>query len=146
MSAVRFCNPEVDVISPDETVQRAAGRMHARKVGTLVVVDHERVPVGIVTDRDICVRVVAEGKEAGATSVGEIMTPCPETVREQTSLEDALRRMRSGAFRRLPVVNSREQLVGLLSLDDILRVFAHDFAQIERLMEQESPESLAEIT
>lgn len=146
MSAVRYCNPEVDVISPDESVQRAAGRMHARKVGTLVVVDRERVPVGIVTDRDICVRVVAEGKEAGATSVGEIMTPCPETVREQTSLEDALRRMRSGAFRRLPVVNSREQLVGLLSLDDVLRVFAHDFAQIERLMEQESPESLAEFT
>lgn len=144
MSAVRYCNPEVDVISPDESVQQAAGRMHARKVGTLVVVDRERVPVGIITDRDICVRVVADGK-AAATPIGEVMTPCPETVREQTSLEDVLRRMRAGAFRRLPVVNAREQLVGLLSLDDVLRVFAHDFAQIERLMEQESPESLAEI-
>jgi CBS domain-containing protein len=146
MSAVRYCNPEVDVISPEESVQQAAGRMHARKVGTLVVIDRERVPVGIITDRDICVRVVAEGKEASATPVGEVMSPCPETVREQTPLEDVLRRMRAGAFRRLPVVNSREQLVGLLSLDDVLRVFAHDFAQIERLMEQESPESLAEIT
>jgi CBS domain-containing protein len=145
MSAVRYCNPEVDVISAEESVQQAAGRMHGRKVGSLVVVDHERVPVGIITDRDICVRVVAEGKDAAGTSVGEIMTPCPETVREQTSLEDALRRMRAGAFRRLPVVDSREQLVGLLSLDDILRVFAHDFSQIERLMEQESPESLTGI-
>jgi CBS domain-containing protein len=145
MSAARYCNPEVDVISPDESVQTAAGRMHARKVGTLVVVDRDRVPTGIITDRDICVRVVAEAKGAASTAVGEIMTPCPETVREQTSLEEALRRMRAGAFRRLPVVNSREQLVGLLSLDDILRVFAHDFSQIERLMEQESPETLAGI-
>src|SRR5690242_7364343 len=145
MSALRYCNPQVDVISPEESVQTAAGRMHARKVGTLVVVDHERAPIGIVTDRDICVRVVAEGKDAAGTSVGEIMTQCPETVREQTPLEDALRRMRVGGFRRLPVVDSREQLVGLLALDDVLRVFAHDFSQIERLMEQESPDGLAEI-
>jgi CBS domain-containing protein len=145
MSALRYCNPQVDVISPEESVQTAAGRMHARKVGTLVVVDHERVPIGIVTDRDICVRVVAERKDAAGTSVGEIMTQCPETVREQTPLEDALRRMRVGAFRRLPVVDSRKQLVGLLSLDDVLRVFAHDFSQIERLMEQESPDGLAEV-
>jgi CBS domain-containing protein len=145
MSTLRYCNPEVDVISPEESVQQAAGRMHARKIGTLVVTDRERVPVGIVTDRDICVRVVADRRDPARTSVGEIMTPCPETVREQTPLEDALRRMRAGAFRRLPVVNSRDQLVGLLSLDDVLRVFAHDFSQIERLMEQEAPESLAEI-
>jgi CBS domain-containing protein len=145
MSAVRYCNTDVDVIIPEESAQQAAGRMHARKVGALVVINRERVPVGILTDRDICVRVVADGRQAATTSVGEIMTPCPETVREQTAIEDALRRMRSGGFRRLPVVNSREQLVGLLSLDDILRVFAHDFSQINQLMEQESPQSLAEL-
>lgn len=145
MSAVRYCNRDVDVISPEESAQQAAGRMHSRKVGTLVVIDRERAPVGIITDRDICVRVVADGKQAATTSVGEVMTPCPEMVREQTSLEDALRRMRAGGFRRLPVVNSREQLVGLLSLDDILRVFAHDFSQINQIMEQESPHSLAEV-
>lgn len=142
MTAARICRHEVDVISPAESVQTAAGRMHGRKVGTLVVVDADEVPVGIVTDRDICVRVVAEGRDAAGTSVGDIMTPCPETVREQTSLEDALRRMRAGAFRRLPVVNARDQLVGLLSLDDVLRVLAHELSQIERLVEQESPDSL----
>jgi CBS domain-containing protein len=146
MSAIRYCNPDVDVISPDDSVQTAAGRMHARKVGSLVVIDRERMPVGIITDRDICVRLAANGKDAAGTSVHEIMTPCPETVREQASLEDALRRMRAGAFRRLPVVSAREQLVGLLSLDDVLRVFAHDFCQIERLMQRESPEALAEIS
>lgn len=143
MSVKRICNPEVDVISADETVQTAAGRMHARKVGTLVVVNKRQEPVGIVTDRDLAVRIVAEGRDATMTQVGEVMTRDPETVRETTAVEDALRIMRNGSFRRVPVVDHDDRLVGLLSLDDILHLLAHHFAQIGDLVERESPESLA---
>ena len=142
MSVKRICNPEVDVITAEEPVQTAAGRMHARKVGTLVVVNECREPIGIVTDRDLAVRVVAEGRNPTATIVDEVMTRDPETVRENTAVEDALRIMRNGCFRRVPVVDDDNQLVGLLSLDDILHLLAHDFAQIGDLMERESPESL----
>jgi len=142
LSAACFCTREVDVIMPEESVQTAAGRMHGRKVGTLVVVDTQRSPIGIITDRDICVRLVAAARDPVRTPVSDVMTPAPETVRERSALEDALRKMRAGAFRRLPVVNDHNRLVGLLSLDDVLRVLAHDFAQIERLIDHESPRSL----
>jgi CBS domain-containing protein len=145
MSVKRICNPEVDVITADETAQTAAGRMHARKVGTLVVVNARQEPIGIVTDRDLAVRVVAEGKNPSATSVEKVMTPDPETVRENTPVEDALRIMRNGCFRRVPVVDYDDRLVGLLSLDDILHLLAHDFAQIGDLVERESPASLTSV-
>ena len=143
MSVKQICNPDVDVITADETAQTAAGRMHARKVGTLVVVNERQEPIGIVTDRDLAVRVVAEGKDPTTTIIAEVMTRDPETVREKTPVEDALRIMRNGSFRRVPVVDYDDRLVGLLSLDDILHLLAHDFAQIGDLVERESPESLA---
>lgn len=143
MSARQICNPDVDVITVEETAQTAAGRMHARKVGTLVVVNERQEPIGIVTDRDLAVRVVAEGKDPTTTIIAEVMTRDPETVREKTPVEDALRIMRNGSFRRVPVVDYDDRLVGLLSLDDILHLLAHDFAQIGDLVERESPESLA---
>jgi CBS domain-containing protein len=143
MSVRQICNPDVDVITVEETAQTAAGRMHARKVGTLVVVNERQEPIGIVTDRDLAVRVVAEGKDPATTIIAEVMTRDPETVREKTPVEDALRIMRNGSFRRVPVVDYDDRLVGLLSLDDILHLLAHDFAQIGDLVERESPESLA---
>lgn len=143
MSVRQICNPDVDVITVEESAQTAAGRMHARKVGTLVVVNERQEPIGIVTDRDLAVRVVAEGKDPTTTIIAEVMTRDPETVREKTPVEDALRIMRNGSFRRVPVVDYDDRLVGLLSLDDILHLLAHDFAQIGDLVERESPESLA---
>jgi len=142
MSVGRICVREVDVIGEKESAQTAARRMHSRKVGTLVVVDEESRPVGIVTDRDLTVRILAPGLDAGHVAVGKVMTHCPETVYADTSIEDALRRMRGGAFRRAPVVDDDGRLVGLLSLDDILELLAEEFAEIGRLIHEEEPSSL----
>lgn len=143
MSAGRICIREVDTAAPDESAQVAAGRMHSRKVGTLIVVDKEQRPVGIVTDRDLTVRVLAQGRDGGTTPVAEVMTAAPKTVSEETPIEDALRLMRSGPFRRIPVVDSGGALAGLLSLDDILDLLAEEFAEIGRLIHSEDPASLA---
>lgn len=145
MSIKKICNPDVDVVAVEETVQTAAGRMHARKVGTLVVVNERQEPIGIVTDRDLAVRVVAAGRDPATTTIDKVMTRDPETVRENTPVEDALRIMRNGSFRRVPVVDYDDRLVGLLSLDDILQLLAHDFARIGDLVERESPESLTSV-
>lgn len=142
MTAKQICNSDVDVITADETAQVAAGRMHARKVGSLVVVNERQEPIGIVTDRDLAVRIVAEGKDS-TTFIGDVMTHDPETVREETPIEDALRIMRNGSFRRVPVVDRNDRLAGLLSLDDILHLLARDLARVGDLVERESPESLA---
>lgn len=142
MSVGRICVREVDVVSEEESVQVAASRMHSRKVGTLVVVDADTRPVGIVTDRDLTVRVLARGLDSTEVSVREVMTRCPETVFPETSIEDALRRMRAGAFRRVPVVDDGGRLVGLLSLDDVLDLLAEEFAEVGRLIREEEPSSL----
>jgi CBS domain-containing protein len=139
MSAGRICVREVDIASSDDSVQAAAQRMDARKVGSLVVVGEAHEPVGMITDRDLAVRVLAEGRDAARTPVCEVMTPHPKTVGERTPIEEALRLMRAGAFRRLPVVDRSGKLVGLLSLDDILDLLSEEFREIRGVLAQETP-------
>jgi CBS domain-containing protein len=127
------------VANGDESVQSAAQRMQARRVGTLVVIDSDQKPIGLVTDRDLAVRVVAAGRDPQATTVDQVMSPAPITIREETSIETSLTRMRSGACRRLPVVDQDGKLVGLVSLDDILELLSEEFQQIGELLEEEAP-------
>lgn len=145
MSVGRICNRSVDTAEPDESVQVAASRLHARKVGTLAVLDHARKPIGILTDRDLTVRVLADGKDAARTTVAEAMTPSPRTIREEMPIEDALAVMRSGPFRRILVVDDDDKLVGLLSLDDILDLLTEEFGLIGKLLREENPRSLGQI-
>jgi CBS domain-containing protein len=144
MSVGRICVREVDTANPDESVAVAAERMHQRAVGTLVVVNDTDQVVGIVTDRDLVSRVLAKGRNPMDTSVGEIMTVGPKTVSEQTSIESALLIMRSGKFRRIPVVERDNKLVGLITLDDILMLLAEEFTQIGRLLTRETPRAIIE--
>ena len=143
MTVGRICVREVDVVEPEESAQTAAQRMHSRKVGTLVVRDDRGKPIGIVTDRDPAVRVLAEARDPFQTLIRDIMTPWPHTVSEDTPLEEALAVMRTGQFRRIPVVDEEGTLAGLLSLDDILSLLAEEFSEIGMLINQESPSSLA---
>jgi len=143
MTVGRICVREVDLTESDETVQVAAERMHDRKVGSLVVQDGEGRPTGIVTDRDLAIRVVAQGRDPYRTLVGEVMTRFPRTIEESTPIENAITVMRSGTFRRLPVVDRDGKLVGLLTLDDILDLLTEEFRQIGQLLQKEGPGSLA---
>jgi CBS domain-containing protein len=120
MSVGRICTREVDVATADEAVWRAAERMHERSVGTLVVVDESQDPIGIITDRDLVVRVLADRKDPEETLVGEVMSRRPATALENTPIEIALERTAAGGFRRMPVVDHSGKLVGLVTLDDIL--------------------------
>ena len=138
MSAGRICSRDVDTASYDENVLDAARRMRDRQVGTVVVVDEMR-PVGIVTDRDLTVRVLAQGLSPQATRLSDIMTPSPTTVREEDSIETALGYMRAGRFRRLPVVGRDGRLLGILALDDVLELVAEELADIGQLLKREAP-------
>jgi CBS domain-containing protein len=119
--------------------------LHQRTVGVLVILNDAKHPIGIVTDRDLAIRVVAGGKEPYTTLVGHVMTPEPKTVSEETPIESALSLMRSGGFRRLPVVDADGKLVGLGTLDDILMLLAEEFADVGALLERESPRAAAEV-
>lgn len=143
MSAGRICVREVDFAEVGESVQMAAQRMNSRNVGTLVVLDKEKRPIGMLTDRDLAVRVLAKAGDPIQTIVGEVMTASLRTVTENTPIEDVLRAMRLGRCRRLPVVDSAGKLVGLVSVDDILDLLISEFRDIGVLLREESPSSLA---
>jgi CBS domain-containing protein len=101
------------------TVVEAAKHMAQKDVGPIPVVDGDRL-VGIVTDRDIVLRVVAEGRDPSSTKVGDIASKQLETVSPDEDLDSALRKMASAQVRRLPVVEN-ERLVGIVAQADIAR-------------------------
>jgi signal-transduction protein with cAMP-binding, CBS, and nucleotidyltransferase domain len=99
-------------------LREAAEIMRQADAGTVLVSDDESRLVGIVTDRDIAIRAVAEGRDPTSVTVGDISTPYPTAVPVNTSIREAFRVMREHAIRRLPVVE-RDRLVGVVSLGDL---------------------------
>ena len=143
MSIARICQRNVDTAEPFESVRTAAQRMTTRSVGMLLVLDNQRRPTGILTDRDIALRCAGEGRDPATTTVVEIMTPSPRVVSEMSSVEDALTVMRTHGVRRLPVVNPLGELVGVLSLDDVLALLAEELWEMGRVIQRSSPAVLA---
>jgi len=139
MTVGKICQRNVDTADALESVQTAAQRMGTRNVGTLVVLNALGRPAGILTDRDVAVRVVGRGRDPYTTSVSDVMTVELETVLDDLSIEDALRRMRSREVRRLPVVDHEGQCVGMISLDDILTHLVQEFSVLGRLLEASRP-------
>ena len=138
-----ICTWQLDKATPQETILDAARRMNDRNVGALVVVDENNRAVGILTDRDITTRVTAQGRDATSLRISEVMTPEPITVSEITSARDALHAMRAGGFRRLPVVNSQREVVAIVTLDDLLTLFAGFLADVHSVLKKEGPSALA---
>jgi CBS domain-containing protein len=145
MSVGRICTREVYTAKAGETLTGAARRMRDRRVGTLVVVDEQSRPMGLITDRDIAMRVVAVGGDIAGARVRDVMTPMPTVVLEDTSIESALAEMRTGRMRRLVVVNGAGTLVGVITLDDILSLIAEEFSLVGRLLEREAPLSASQL-
>jgi CBS domain-containing protein len=139
MSIERICQRQVDVAELGESVQAIAERMRQRTVGCLVIVDEAGRPVGIVTDRDLVVRVLAEGKDPYTTRIERAMTYDLKTVPWDAGIEQALRVMRNGSFRRVPVTDRKGKLAGLVTLDDILMLLAEEFSAAGRVLQGETP-------
>jgi CBS domain-containing protein len=135
MSVGRICSREIDIAEANETARDAARRMLQRGVGTLVVLNDERQPIGLVTDRDLVLRVLAPARDPETTRVREIMTADPKVLREDSPIEGALGLMRAGSFRRVPIVDAAGRLVGILTLDDVLSLLAEEFGHIGGLLE-----------
>ena len=119
MSLERVCRKEVVTVSPDTNLLEVAKLLRSQHVGSVVVVE-EHCPVGILTDRDIIVKVVAEEKDPKAIQAYEIMTTNPALVNINLDPLDATRIMRDRGLRRLPVVDENRHLLGILTLDDVL--------------------------
>lgn len=104
-------------LSSDDPVIDAARQMRDQDIGPVIVLENDSI-CGIVTDRDITLRVVAEGKDANATKLGEICSKNPTTISPDDGVEDAVRLMKEHAVRRLPVVEGGKP-IGIVALGDL---------------------------
>lgn len=111
---------EVEAARPDMTLKEAAEILKSRDIGSLPVVEAGRV-AGVITDRDITVRGVAEGRDVASARVSEIMSKDVVTVREDAPVAEAEKLMHDRQLRRLPVVNEKDELCGYLALAKIAR-------------------------
>lgn len=115
------------------SVRDAARMMAEADIGFLVVVDEADKPIGVVTDRDIVIRSVAQGHD-GAAPVGDVMTRHPACVSDAGTVTDAARVMADRLCRRVPVVDAAGVIVGVLSLDDLLRVAGDELGEVARVV------------
>jgi CBS domain-containing protein len=136
VSVGAICVRSVQIASPDETVRAVTERMAHAGVGTVVVLDGDRRPVGILTDRDVTLRCVARRRDPDTTDVRDVMTHPVTCVAESMPIEQALGRMVGAHARRLAVVDDGGRLVGILALDDVLELLAEEAAAIGTLLRQ----------
>jgi CBS domain-containing protein len=113
----------VCTLAPDSTCQEAAQLMRDEGVGCVVVAEEDR-PLGIVTDRDLVVRVIAAGRVAAKTLLREIMSAEPVFLARERGFDQLLATMRQQGVRRVPVVDEDGRLEGVISLDDLLPLLA----------------------
>ncbi|MEO8100492.1 MAG: CBS domain-containing protein [Acidobacteriota bacterium] len=140
MSIGTLCTRDVATGSRETTVAEAAKQMRHRHVGDLVVVDESdgrRVPVGVVTDRDIVLSVVATGLDANVFTIGDLLLKKAVTCREDQGVLECLQTLRANGIRRAPVVDNEGGLVGIITLDDLVRLLATELSEVAKLISRE---------
>jgi CBS domain-containing protein len=140
MPVSEICNREIIVVRRDDTVHEAAKLMRQHHVGDVVVVEERngvRVPVGIVTDRDLVVEIMAPDVVQMFITVGDIMGLNLVTIQESMGVYESIQYMRGKGVRRLPVVDRKGGLIGILTLDDLLELLAEELLELSRLVKHE---------
>lgn len=135
-----MCNREVVIVDKETSILEVARLMRQHHVGDVVVVDERgdrRIPVGIVTDRDIVVEVVAKDVDFHNLVVGDIMGLQLVTVQEREGVFETMEVMRLRGVRRLPVVDEEDGLIGIVTLDDLIGLLAEEMNELAGLISRE---------
>jgi CBS domain-containing protein len=134
-----ICKHAVIVVEAEHSVRVAAALMRDHHVGTLVVVRNNGTcrPIGIVTDRDIVIGVVAVGLDPEVLTVGDIMGQRFFTAPEDQGVLETVRQMRREGIRRLPIVDRDGALIGIVTLDDLLGLLAGELGELAGLLARE---------
>ncbi|GAB3553583.1 CBS domain-containing protein [Noviherbaspirillum agri] len=135
MAISELCNPDVVRCDVKASIAEVAGLMREHHVGDVIVADMNadaRVPVGIVTDRDIVVEAVAKNVDLNMLTAGDIMNEPVATVKEDAGLHETLELMGSLKVRRLPVVRHDGSLVGIVTADDIFDLLSRELSLLSR--------------
>lgn len=132
--------PRGDVVTadPDATADDLASRMDEEGVGSIVITDDDR-PVGIVTDRDLTVGVLAAGEDPSSVSAEEVMSEEIVTAGLDAGIFEVLSRMEEAEVRRVPAVDEDGKVVGIVSYDDFVALFGRELEKLGHIAEAESP-------
>ena len=133
MSLKSYLRPRMVVLKPSSTALEAARAIESNNIGAVVVQDKGRI-VGIITDRDLAVRVVGQGLDARTTALAAVMTTTVAKLSPEDSQDDAVRLMHRRNVRRIPLVDG-DQLVGIVTLDDLLLDEAAPLDQLTAVVE-----------
>jgi CBS domain-containing protein len=136
---------ELETCRPEEDLNRVAQLMWERDVGVVPVVEPSGAVIGMITDRDLCMAAYTQGRHLASIGVGEVMSRMIHSCAPGTSLESALAVMKEGRVRRLPVIDSGGGLVGLLSLNDLVRGAVREVRRGDRQLGTELIEAFAVI-
>lgn len=134
------CNIGVVCCEANASIPQIAQLMRKHHVGDVVVVRHEgnaRIPVGIVTDRDIVIETVAEQVDMDLLTAGDIMSSPLVTVHENESFAESLRLMRHHKIRRLPIVDEKGVLYGIVAADDIVHLLTLELSMLTTTMTEQ---------
>ncbi|HEY5993639.1 MAG TPA: CBS domain-containing protein [Gallionellaceae bacterium] len=140
MPVSELCNREVVIVQRSSTVQEAAQLMREHHVGDLVVVekhDGAQMPVGVVTDRDLVLEVMAPEIDQKSITVGDLVGPRLAAVKESTGVFESIQYMRAQGVRRLPVVDDQGALIGILTMDDVLELLSEELLELVKVVRHE---------
>jgi CBS domain-containing protein len=140
MTIGTICNREVITAQRDATVLHAAMLMRQYHVGDVVVIENRKsktVPIGIVTDRDIVVELIATELDCKVITVGDLVISKLTVIKDSAGVFEAIQLMASKGIRRLPVVDDDGGLVGIITLDDLLLLLSKELAALTKLVTRE---------
>lgn len=132
MKVVDMAVREVESVAAEASVKDCALVMRRKHVGSLVVVDGNNVPVGMITDRDLAIEVLAQGLNPDALTVGDVMTTPVAVAQEEENVIDALARLRERGVRRLPVVDAAGKLTGIVTSSNLLEELSMELDSLVR--------------
>lgn len=141
MNIGEICSREVYVARPSEPLAQAAREMCRRNVGTVVVVERQGElvrPIGIVTDRDIVRALVERAARIDELEIGNVMTWSPLALREDSEIGEAIEFLSESTIRRAPVISDTGDLIGIVSIDDLLPIISEELGALTRLIERQT--------
>jgi CBS domain-containing protein len=134
-----LCKLPLITLSPEAKITEAAKLMQESKVGSVIITQDEK-PVGILTDRDIVVRVIAPRKDPSTTPISEVMTRNVVVANESSGTWDVIQLMKHHGVRRFPVVSGSGKLTGIIALDDLIELLGEELSALGRaIWSQEEP-------
>lgn len=146
MPVSELCNRVVVIVQRNSTILETARLMRQHHVGDVVVVENRagvQAPVGIVTDRDLVLEIMAPGLNQATLTVGDILSAELVSVNGNLGVFESIQYMRAKGVRRMPVVDDKGGLIGILALDDLLELLAEELLNLSKLVKYEQKRETA---